>query len=180
MQGDDSETVLDEAKEAKAFRDFFNRSVQAIWNKLYKIYIVVKRCFDALRPTDFHRKIIEYVMDLLLLTAAIYIVYGFTVACGVWIKCHGTVKGVWNMLCLKIYSTCKLTKRYLDPLLTAYIDQRKIVQDKLDRLSNYSTAGYVIVTIVNLAAVILKSALVFACVYCFRPYLWVMMKFLKF
>ena len=178
MQSDNNETVLVEAKEAKAFRNFFNRSVQAIWNMLYKIYSVVKRCFDALCPTDFQRKIIQYVMDLLLLAAAIYTVYGFTVACGVWIKCHGTVKAVWNMINLRIYSACKLAKRYLDPLLTAYIDHRKIMQDKLDRLSNHSSAGYVLVTIVNLAAVILKSAVVFACVYYFIPYLWMMMEFL--
>ena len=87
------------------------------------------------------------------------------------------MKATRNMLHLKVSSASERIKRYFDPMLVAYFDQRKFIQGKLDRLSNHSSTGYATVVMLNLAAIILKSAVAVECVYHFRPYYWMVMKF---
>ena len=99
----------------------------------------------------------------------------------VWSKVRGsvykTMKTTRNMLHLKVSSASERIKRYFDPMLVAYFDQRKFIQGKLDRLSNHSSTGYATVVMLNLAAIILKSAVAVECVHHFRPYYWMIMKF---
>ena len=118
----------------------------------------------------------------------------------VWNKCpgsiHRAVQPIWNMLyskvssagkqtkiyfdsfyTAKVSSAGKQTKIYFDSFYTAYFHQRKIIQDKLDRLSNHSSAGYAIVMIVNFAAMLFKSVVAVECFYHIRPYYWMIMKF---
>ncbi|KAL9987974.1 hypothetical protein ACROYT_G002361 [Oculina patagonica] len=89
---------------------------------------------------------------------------------------YKTVNPIWYMLYLKVFHAGKRTKRHFDPLLTAYFNQRKIIQGKLDRLSNHSAAGYAMAATVNFAAILLKISVAVECVYHFRPYYWMIMK----
>ena len=98
----------------------------------------------------------------------------------IWNKCRESIRTtmnpILNILHSKISSTGRRTRRYFDPLFTTYFDQRRIIQDKLDRLSNNSSMGYAIVAMVNFVAMFLKSAVVVECVYHFRPYYWMLVK----
>ena len=95
----------------------------------------------------------------------------------VWNKCRGSihraVQPIWN----KVSSAGKQTKIYFDSFYAVYLHQREIIQDKLDRLSNHSSAGYAIVQIVNFAAMLLKSVVAVEFYYHFRPYYWMITKF---
>lgn len=87
------------------------------------------------------------------------------------------VKPIWKMLILKVSSAGKQTRRFIDPFLAACFDLGKIIQDKLDRLSNHSSMGYAIVVIISFAAMLLMSAVAVECCYHLRPYYWMILKF---
>ncbi|XP_078357678.1 protein mono-ADP-ribosyltransferase TIPARP-like isoform X2 [Oculina patagonica] len=88
---------------------------------------------------------------------------------------YKTVNPIWYMLYLKVFHAGKRTKRHFDPLFTAYFNQRKIIQGKLDRLSNHSSAGYAMVAMMNFAAILLKISVAVECIYHFRPYYWMIL-----
>ena len=95
----------------------------------------------------------------------------------VWNKCpgsiHRAVQPIWN----KVSSAGKQAKIYFDDFYTVYLDQRKIIHDTLDRLSNHSSAGSAIVLIVNFATMLFMSVVAVEFFYHFRPYYWMIMKF---
>ena len=86
----------------------------------------------------------------------------------IWNKCresiHATMNSILNILYSKISCIGTRTKSYFDPLFTAYFEGRRIIQDKLDRLSSHSSVGYAIVAMVKFAAMI---AVAVECVYYF-------------
>ena len=98
----------------------------------------------------------------------------------IWNKCRESIRTtmnpILNILYSKISSTGRRTRRYFDPLFTTYFDQRRIIQDKLDRLTNNSSVGYVMVAMVNFVSMFSTSAVVVECVYHFRPYYWMLVK----
>ena len=80
------------------------------------------------------------------------------------------------MLISKVSIAGKQTRDFIDPFFATYFDEGKIIQDKLDRMSNHSSLGNTIATIVNFATALLKIAVVVECFYHFRPYYWVILK----
>ena len=85
---------------------------------------------------------------------------------------YGSVEQIWQMLISKVSIAGKQTINFIDPFFVTYFDGGKIIQDKLDRLSNHSSLGNAIATIVNFLAALLKSAVAVECFYHFRPYYW--------
>ena len=85
---------------------------------------------------------------------------------------YGNAGQIWQMLISKVSIAGKQTINFIDPFFVTYFGKGKIIQDKLDRLSNHSSLGNAIATIVTFSAALLKSAVAVECYYHFRPYYW--------
>ena len=90
---------------------------------------------------------------------------------------YQTVKPIWDVLTVTVSDAGKQTGMHFNSVNTAYVNQRKLIQDKLDRLSSHSSAGRKIVAMINLAAMLFMTTVAVECAYHFRSLYWMIMKF---
>ena len=100
---------------------------------------------------------------------------------GVWNKYSGrvreTVKSRWFVLRGKVSSAVKQASMTFDSVWTACLNQRMIIQDKMDRLGRHSPAGHAAVAAINIAAMLFMITFAVEFVFHFRPYYWMMLRF---
>ena len=100
---------------------------------------------------------------------------------GVWNKYSGrvreTVKSRWFVLRGKVSSAVKQASMTFDSVWTACLNQRMIIQDKMDRLGRHSPAGHAAVAAINIAAMLFMITFAVEFVFHFRPFYWMMLRF---
>lgn len=74
----------------------------------------------------------------------------------------------------KVSSALKKAKRYFDPMFTTFSSQARIIQEKLNRLSTHSVAGYVAAAAIRVCVMFFVTAIVVKCVWVAIRYLFIL------
>lgn len=95
----------------------------------------------------------------------LFCLYGMVKVVSLWIK-HGT-----RVLCDKISSAVEQVKRQFDAMFTIFSNHARIIQDKLDRFSRHSFAGYAVAAAIKICVMFVVTAFVVKCVWIMLGYL---------
>ena len=100
---------------------------------------------------------------------------------GVWNKYSArvreTVKPRWFVLSDKVSSAIKQVTMPFDSVWTTCLNQRMIIQDKMDRLGRHSSTGYAAVAAIKIAAMLFRITFSIEFAFHFRPYYWMILRF---